>query len=328
MNQLHSCLPITTGGDTINHMAFDGCAYYCTIDCKCEIIKLNACLEPMSRHYVCREYDCICYDNVEHCFWTSSKECLHKLFKLDCDMNEVECLSICQIDFSGAITGISFDCCSNVLLVSYSGIVVKVEKGSGKATVFYSAKQAAITGVLGLCPGMLITILKDQRQLIEILDSQGKNIGSFCIEDPHLVRNLLFNPCESDCPYPPIKGLIVTKMECSPFLCNWELSYKDLCFIPHDCNYQCKKCDCGKEVQPEHDSCADIMESIALIEAALAHILNAEGEKLQKILQETDDIEKILCVNQEVGKTIVQITHLEHVLHAKLTAIIDCEPCE
>ncbi len=329
MNQLHSCLPVLTGcGDTINHMAFDGCAYYCTLECKCEIMKLGACLEPLSRHYVCREYDCICYDNIENCFWVSSKECSHKLFKLDCDMKDVECLNICQIDCQGAITGISFDCCGNVLLVSFPCLVAKVEKNSGRATVVYSATREEITGVLALCPCTLLVVSRGNLQLIEILDSEGNTTESFCIDEPHLVKNLLFDPCESDCPYPPIKAFTFTKKEYHPCLCKWEISYEDLCFIPHECNYQCKKCDCDGKPEPEHDSCTDIMESIALIEAALAHILNAEGEKLQKVLQETNDIEKILCVNHEIGKTIVQITHLEHVLHAKLTAIIDCEPCK
>lgn len=329
MNQLHSCLPVLADcKDTINHMTFDGCFYYCTINCKCEIVRLSACLEPLCRHYVCREYDCICYDNVEDCFWASSRDCNYKLFKLNCDMSEAGCLSISQIDFHEAITGVSFDCCNNALLVSFPCIVVKVEKDSGKAVIVYSANREEITGVLGLCPGMLLSILREQRQFIEILDSEEKSIGSFCINNPYLLKNLLFNPCESDCPYPPIEVFALSKKNFEPYLCKWELSYEDLCFIPHDCNYQCKKCSGDSKPQPEHDPCADIMESIALIEAALAHILNAEGEKLQKILQETDDIEKILCVNHEIDKTIVQITHLEHVLHAKLTAIIDCRPCE
>lgn len=69
------------------------------------------------------------------------------------------------------------------------------------------------------------------------------------------------------------------------------------------------------------------MESIALIEAAISHILNAEGEKIQKVLAETDNIDTILFVNREVSKTIVNATHLEHVLYEKLCAIVDCGIC-
>ena len=66
-----------------------------------------------------------------------------------------------------------------------------------------------------------------------------------------------------------------------------------------------------------------MIESIALMEIALSHILNAEGEKLQKVIATTNDIDKILCVNKEVNKTIVNVTHLEQVLYAKLEALQD-----
>ena len=70
------------------------------------------------------------------------------------------------------------------------------------------------------------------------------------------------------------------------------------------------------------------MESIALMETSLSHILNAEGEKIQKVLAATDDIDKIMCVNREVNQTIVNATHLEHTLYAKLSALCDCGFCD
>lgn len=69
--------------------------------------------------------------------------------------------------------------------------------------------------------------------------------------------------------------------------------------------------DCAK-------NCNDIIESIALVEAAISHILNAEGEKIQKILCASDSPCDILRVNEAVNKTIINITQLEHVLYSKL----------
>ncbi|MEG1547571.1 MAG: hypothetical protein RR232_02340 [Clostridia bacterium] len=65
-------------------------------------------------------------------------------------------------------------------------------------------------------------------------------------------------------------------------------------------------------------SCNSIIESIALIETALSHILNAEGEKIQKVLSSTDDSCEIMKANETVGRAIINITHLEQVLYAKL----------
>lgn len=64
-----------------------------------------------------------------------------------------------------------------------------------------------------------------------------------------------------------------------------------------------------------------MIESIAKVETAISHILNAEGEKIQKILACTSDIDKIMCVNERVNETIINVTQLEQVLYNKLAAV-------
>ena len=63
-----------------------------------------------------------------------------------------------------------------------------------------------------------------------------------------------------------------------------------------------------------------MIESVALAEAALSHILNAEGEKLQRAVELAESVDELLEINKAVNRTIVNITHLEHVLYAKLDA--------
>lgn len=81
------------------------------------------------------------------------------------------------------------------------------------------------------------------------------------------------------------------------------------------------------------EAITDIIESVALQQATLSHILNAEGEQLQKIVCLSDDSCQILKANASVEKTIVSITQLEQVLYAKLKLATElCEkhnqPCE
>ncbi|MFR3389291.1 MAG: hypothetical protein ACLTT1_00360 [[Clostridium] scindens] len=71
-----------------------------------------------------------------------------------------------------------------------------------------------------------------------------------------------------------------------------------------------------------------MIESIARAECALAHILNAEGEKLQKAVEIADNICELLEINQSVNKTITKITFLEQVLYAKLEAVSDGKACD
>lgn len=68
----------------------------------------------------------------------------------------------------------------------------------------------------------------------------------------------------------------------------------------------------------------DIIGSVALEQAALAHILNAEGEKIQKIVQTATTGAQLLAVNKSVQSMVNTITRLEMVLQAKLEMFQEC----
>lgn len=66
-----------------------------------------------------------------------------------------------------------------------------------------------------------------------------------------------------------------------------------------------------------------ILQSIALQEAALAHIINAEGEKIQKVVcMEYVELKDLVAVNESVTEMIEKITALEIVLKNKAELII------
>lgn len=69
----------------------------------------------------------------------------------------------------------------------------------------------------------------------------------------------------------------------------------------------------------------DLMESVALQQAALAHILNAEGEKLQKVVSTEDvTVDQILVTNKSVESMVNSISDLEMILKSKLDLFGDC----
>lgn len=326
MNRLNSCTPLITGSsDLISNVTFDGSSYFCTVEYKYEIIKLDNCFNVQHKYCTCREYERICYDWGECCFWASSRTCSSKIFKLDRNMNEIDHISIgCGC---GTITGISYNCRKDTLMVSSICIVAEIDKKCGTNSILYSGKCGWIVDVLSLSPGTLLTVLRDGTYYIEVLDACGKIQKCYCISNEHTLKNLIFNPCATKSRCAEIEVYCIKK-NCYPNICKLKLSFTELGFFPHCCNYLlCDDCCCAEDSCRQQDACADIMESIALVEAALSHILNAEGEKLQKVLTETNDVEEILRVNREVNKTIVNTTHLEHVLHAKLEALTDCNLC-
>lgn len=329
MVHFHSCIPIPVGCDAlINHVAFNGCDYFCTMRCRCEIIRFDPCTSAIHRYCTCREYDCICYDYRDCCFWASSRTDCGKIFKLDCSMQEIDCIPICEAVQYGLITGISYDCCKNLLIVSFPCTVISIDKVCRTTEILYFTRKYWIKDVLCVSPCMLLTVFRCHKPYLVVINSCGEEIGCYFSDAPSILQNLLFNPCMPNCHNVPFWAF-VRKENCYPYLCHTDITFSDLGFTPYSCNFElCEACCCHTPPCPDCDPCKDIMESIALIETAMSHILNAEGEKIQKVLATTDDIHKIMCVNREVNKTIVNATHLEHTLYAKLSALCDCGLCD
>ena len=77
----------------------------------------------------------------------------------------------------------------------------------------------------------------------------------------------------------------------------------------------------------------DLLESIALQEAGLAHIINAEGEKIQAALAiDGVSIADLITVNQSVSDTLTKVIKLEMMLEFKLEEVNklscpNCPPC-
>ena len=67
------------------------------------------------------------------------------------------------------------------------------------------------------------------------------------------------------------------------------------------------------------EAVGDIIESVALEESALAHILNAESEKLMAVIDNASaTTDQLLAINRSVKNTIGAISRLEMLLQAKL----------
>lgn len=73
----------------------------------------------------------------------------------------------------------------------------------------------------------------------------------------------------------------------------------------------------GTTTRPQ--AISDIIESVALQETGLSHILNAEGEKIQAfVAMEGVTPEMLLAVNSSVQTMVNAISRLEMILQGKL----------
>ncbi|MEF9922157.1 MAG: hypothetical protein RSC95_05725 [Anaerovoracaceae bacterium] len=316
---------------TYDNMAFDGCYYYFLTHCNRKIIKTDKCFRQVRVYESCREYNCFCFDYIEDCFWAASKECPYEIFKLDKYFREIGFMKICEINnMSGIITGISLDCCNNTLLLSFANTICELNKRTGQLNVRYRICTGVITMVLSIAPGYMFAVKDGCRWEIYVINNNDMIIDTYCIPKCYIVKNMIFNPCIKKCDNLYIDFLITKNGYC-PCVIRVDIECALIGVSPYPCNYQVCEENCGDDCHDDKESCTDIIESIALVETALSHILNAEGEKLQKVLATTDDIEKILCVNREVNRTIINATHLEHTLYDKLSMALECcgedEPC-
>jgi hypothetical protein len=75
---------------------------------------------------------------------------------------------------------------------------------------------------------------------------------------------------------------------------------------------------------------SDIIGSVALEQAAISHILNAEGEKLQRVVtMPSVTIPQLIEVNNSVENLVDAIAKLELILQSKLKLFGDCSySCE
>lgn len=70
--------------------------------------------------------------------------------------------------------------------------------------------------------------------------------------------------------------------------------------------------------KPWNQAVNDLIESIALEQAALSNILDAEGKKIQKAVSGNLTAKQLLCINKSVEDTVNMISTLQMILKAKL----------
>lgn len=71
-----------------------------------------------------------------------------------------------------------------------------------------------------------------------------------------------------------------------------------------------------------------LLASIALEELGLAHIINAEGEKIQAVLGGRPSIGDLICINKAVMKTLRDVVKKEILLQYKLDEVIELLHCD
>ena len=78
------------------------------------------------------------------------------------------------------------------------------------------------------------------------------------------------------------------------------------------------------ETGTREQTITDIITSVTLEQTALSHILNTEGEKIQKIVAKSESVEELLAINKSVNNMVDSITKLELLLQNKIQLFENC----
>lgn len=318
-----SSLPVSCA-EVCQGMAFDGCQYYLTIRCRCEILVLDCDFCPVKKIGTRRIYTAVCYDPDRACFWAVSSDCRSVLFKLDRCLQEIGRLRLDREECcAGAVTGLSFCCESGRLLISCGNRMLEADPDSEEVRLLSMMRgYTLIFAVVCLPPYLLFSALRGSEPYFVLASRDGRILSEEKAPKARIADAMVLDPCTYDL------LLLTGGCGCTPRVLRVRLGEEitgALCPCNRDLCGKCgEKPPCGISCP-----CADLLESAALVEAAAAHVLNAEAEKLQRVIADAAPPDELLLVNESVKKTILQVTQLEQVLIFKLKTIQDiCCLCE
>ena len=308
-------------------IAFDGCFFYGSDCCGCKIYRLDSCFREVACIQTIRPYACLCYDPDNCCFWASCNQCGPKLFKLNSELMEIDFINIRSLDFCrdcGIITGLSYDYCCRRLILSSSTKLISLDVHCMKETVLFSPKCCKwITGVVSIYPYYVCMCLSEEKNSLCVYSPEGALVHRLPLPCSRVVKDAVVTCCCDPCGQLRLY-VLECKHHCYPYISQYSVNSHELCCCP--CDYPCPP-PCMPPCTHQQ-ACNDILQSIALMEASLSHILNAEGEKLQKIVAISENPDTILEVNRSVNRTLINATNLEQVLFHKLEELNDiCNLC-
>ncbi|MEG0771435.1 MAG: hypothetical protein RR436_06020 [Clostridia bacterium] len=304
-------------------IAFDGVNIYLTVPCEQKIVKLDMNFNVICIIDTIKSYTYLCYDPQRCCFWAATDKCLPVIYCLDMCLLEIDEIKICnQTSLGGIVSGLSFDCNDGSILVSIANSIVRVNpECSKKNCLFLTLPCKFLCGVLSISPYVFCNYITKETQNIAVYDCKKNLIYDAFIPCDVMVESAVFVPCKNGC-YKNHIYVLVTKKGQYPYILDCIIKCDLLPLGFNNCNYNVCNDNCHKK--PCHRNvCADVLESVALVETALSHILNAEGEKLQKVIESTTDVCKILETNCSITKTIEKATHLECILYDKISLVKD-----
>ncbi|MEG1776883.1 MAG: hypothetical protein RR367_10255 [Clostridia bacterium] len=300
-------------------IAYDGYSFYLTLPQCCQVHRYDHDLCYVDCIHTQDAYVSLCYDFKDHCFWALCAKVPNQLYKLDCSFRQIGSITPRLCDEAPlCLTGVAYHMRRNTLLLSFGGGIGEVEKAEHPPiTLLQAAPPCTEFTCVESAEGCYLYGYQDAQEQGICVSSPCDHLPACCtIPKKYQLWDMAALPM-AYCGSIGQKVYLLTVLnECASYIIEGTLC-------------------CSSETPPNPcdraQGCNDLLESVALMEAALAHILNAEGEKIQKVVATEKSCRDILLANDSVLRTLVGVTHMEQILYDKLTLIkaicCDSAPC-
>ncbi|MEG2082398.1 MAG: hypothetical protein RR011_04130, partial [Oscillospiraceae bacterium] len=261
-------------------IAYDGRFFYFTLPNCCQVHRMNACLSGAQYIDTCREYTSICYDKALKCFWALAYHQPSKIYKLDPCLQEIDCLTVCSPCAKPVtLTGVTCKEGTNMLLVSCLGGIAQVSKceSSTLSIVKKSGGTMKYTSVERLDGGYCYSALGCGCSTLVLNNPcQCESALQCCIPAEYEVEDMTSFHCRYNGEIEQGLYILATKH------CSYSYLIKCLILSNGDCEICPVPDPCPVPPTPPctptcAQSSSKVISSIALVEAAISHILNAEG---------------------------------------------------
>lgn len=326
MLQIDRTISLPCGVNDIKSFTINSCDFFFLERSGCKLIKWSHNTKIMETIPLKRKYLCICYDIKENCYWAVSECESYLIYRLDTCFCEVGYITI-KSAYQQRASSLCCSSCGNGLWICFPSQMAFIEKCSEKITWYKNEDAQKINvAMIEQCQCYVNCFYECGRQVMEILSSCAQNSIELCVPKMYKVVGMV--PCSCKTHHKSCRFWVLMSKVCSH-----QLVLVEYCvdfsqeIIDPCCPTPCPPKPCPPE--PHCGGVYEIMHSIALEEAGIAHILNAEGEKIQKAVAISDNIEQLICVNESVKRTLTQVTLLEGMLYSKLEALVtscDCQP--
>lgn len=302
-------------------IAFDGCWFYILQPNSCEIIRLDSDLQPAGSIIAPFSLTALCHDAHLRCFWAATDTLPSHLLRLDPRFKEVQRTRLTHSQSQeglGGICAIAVSAQCTLALATSQGLAhVQIDPSSGAASTLCIEAEAPCATALAVCDSISILLCCTGACQRLLFYKGGKLLEECALPLQWMVKGMVAHagPKGSHCCR---LQLLIAPCGCSPCILECTLGFGSCC--PPQC--------------APSSPCDQVLLSMALMQTSFAHILDAEAEKLRRIMETCDDLDALLKVNQSIQRTVVHITHLEQVQYEKLDLLKDmcclcpCSMCE